>query len=343
MEYIGSFECDKKLINNEAGIVIFGAGKGLSGLLDKMEKSGIKGRVLCICDNNSEQQGNFIQGIQVISPEEAICRYSNAMFIVYNRFCEEISKQLIDEGIERIHLIRCWNVESNKREASSQIKNNRENGLLEIPLKPVSSVFGLDRGLPIDRYYIEKFLAENASFIKGTTLEVADREYTMKYGRGVEESIVTHVDSASGSGSRLVNLETGEGVTDDFADCFILTQTLPFIYDIRAAAQNIVRSLKRGGVALVTVPGITQISRYDMDRWGHYWSFTTASLKRLFEECDHVEDVEIRAYGNVKAAACGLYGLAVEDMRQEDLEYRDDDYQQIITAVVRKSRGDLSR
>ena len=37
MEYIGSFECDKKLINNEAGIVIFGAGKGLSGLLDKME------------------------------------------------------------------------------------------------------------------------------------------------------------------------------------------------------------------------------------------------------------------------------------------------------------------
>ncbi len=34
-------------------------------------------------------------------------------------------------------------------------------------LTPVSKEFGFERGLPIDRYYIEKFLAEHTSDIQG--------------------------------------------------------------------------------------------------------------------------------------------------------------------------------
>ena len=137
--------------------------------------------------------------------------------------------------------------------------------------------------------------------------------------------------------SIIANLETGEGIIDGMADCFILTQTLPFIFDIKKAAENVVRLLKKGGIALVTVPGIVQISRYDMERWGHFWSFTTASLKRLFEECKDVEFVEVKTYGNVKSATFGLYGLAAEEFSQEELEYQDDDYQQLITAIVKKA------
>lgn len=217
-----------------------------------------------------------------------------------------------------------------------RIRSKNKNELMEIARKPISSLFGFDRGLPIDRYYIEKFLEQNSSFIRGTVFEVADREYTVKYGKNVKESITTHVCGPFDSNGRLVNLETGEGVTEGMADCFILTQTLPFIFDVRTAAQNVVRILKNGGIALITVAGITQISRYDMDRWGHYWSFTTASLKRLFVECKDVEYVEVHAYGNVKTAVSGLYGLAAEEMTLEDLAYQDDDYQQVITAVVRK-------
>src|SRR5262245_54268962 len=44
-------------------------------------------------------------------------------------------------------------------------------------LSPVSRTFGFDRGLPIDRYYIESFLAEHALDIRGRTLEVADNAY----------------------------------------------------------------------------------------------------------------------------------------------------------------------
>src|SRR6185503_10982321 len=45
-------------------------------------------------------------------------------------------------------------------------------------LTPISRVFGFDRGTPVDRYYIENFLADNASDIRGRVLEVGDDSYT---------------------------------------------------------------------------------------------------------------------------------------------------------------------
>ena len=49
-------------------------------------------------------------------------------------------------------------------------------------LEPLSRRFGLSRGLPIDRYYIEKFLEKNHRDIRGRVLEIADRNYTVKFG-----------------------------------------------------------------------------------------------------------------------------------------------------------------
>lgn len=221
------------------------------------------------------------------------------------------------------------------RQKKIRSKNGSE--LYDIPLMPISKKFGFDRGLPIDRYYIEKFLNENSCYIRGNVLEIAERTYTMKYGVNIDKSYIMYMTASDEKDSIIANLETGEGIIDGIVDCFILTQTLPFIFDVKKAAENVIRFLRKGGAALVTVPGIVQISRYDMDRWGHYWSFTTASLKRLFEEFDDVECVEVKAYGNVKSAVSGLYGLAAEELNQECLEYQDDDYQQLITAVVKKS------
>ena len=40
--------------------------------------------------------------------------------------------------------------------------------------RPLSDDFGYDRGYPIDRYYIERFLAQHRSHIKGRILEVKE-------------------------------------------------------------------------------------------------------------------------------------------------------------------------
>ena len=82
------------------------------------------------------------------------------------------------------------------------------------------------------------------------------------------------------------------------------------IYDVRASIQTIRSSLRPGGVLLATFPGISQISRYDMDRWRDYWRFTLASAHTLFGEFWPPGYFIIEAFGNMLVAIAYLQGLA---------------------------------
>jgi len=86
---------------------------------------------------------------------------------------------------------------------------------------------------------------------------------------------------------------------------------------------------------LATVPGISQISQ---DEWGDswYWSFTTQSARRLFEEAFPAANVKVETYGNVLAATAFLQGLATTELRQEELNHRDPHYEVLITVRVVK-------
>lgn len=208
-----------------------------------------------------------------------------------------------------------------------------------LTVRPISNVFGFDRGLPIDRYYIEKFLSKNRKLIKGTALEVAESTYTKKFGsKKVKKTLVLHLNMKSSKIDIIGDLSTGKGIPKNLVDCFIMTQTLPFIYNIHSAVRNAVNILKPGGNLLVTVPGISQISKYDMSRWGQYWSFTDLSLRKLFEEVVPSSNITIKTYGNVKSSAYFLYGFAHDELTKEELEYYDSAYQLIITAIVKKPK-----
>ena len=59
---------------------------------------------------------------------------------------------------------------------------------------PISREFGFDRGLPVDRYYIENFLTHHADDIRGRVLEIGDNSYTRRFGGDhVTKSDVLHV------------------------------------------------------------------------------------------------------------------------------------------------------
>lgn len=205
-------------------------------------------------------------------------------------------------------------------------------------LQPFSSEMGLDRGHGIDRYYIESFLQENSADIKGIVLEIADNHYTLEFGGDkVERSEVLHAVAGNPQATIVGNLESGENIPANFFDCIICTQTFPFLYDFKAAIRNCHRAMKRGGVLLATFAGITQISRYDMDRWGDYWRFTTLSTQRMFAEIFDDRDVTVRAHGNVLTSVSSLLGLAAEDLRKSELDYVDADYEQLISVRAVKS------
>lgn len=205
-------------------------------------------------------------------------------------------------------------------------------------MKPISCVFGFDRGQPIDRYFIESFLDENSNCIQGRVLEIADNEYTLKFGKNnVTKSDVLHAVEGNPKATIVGDLVTGEGLPENAFDCFILTQTLQFIFDIDSAVKNVVKCLKPGGTVLITVAGISQISRYDMDRWGDFWRFTDKSLRMIFEKYVPTENITVRTYGNILTSIAFLHGLAVDELTQEEVNYIDRDYQMVITAVIRKS------
>lgn len=209
-------------------------------------------------------------------------------------------------------------------------------------LKPISRVFGFDRGLCIDRHYIETFLARHADDMHGHVLEIGDDTYTCKFGRNrVTKSDVLHVCEGNPKATIGADLTCADHIPSDTFDSIILTQTLQFIYNVRAALRrHLYRILKPGGVLLATFPGISQISRYDMDRWGEYWRFTTLSARRLFEEVFPPDNVEVQAYGNVLTAIASLHGLAAEELKREELDYHDTDYEVLITCRAVKPEAE---
>jgi len=198
-------------------------------------------------------------------------------------------------------------------------------------ITPISQSFGLDRGLCIDRYYIEHFLEQHSGDIKGQVMEVADDLYTTRFGgERVTKSDVLHVTEDNARATIVADLTQADQIPSDVYDCIVLTQTLQFIYDVRKAVQTLYRILKPNGVLLVTCSGINRISRYDMDRWGEYWRLTTLSASRLFEEFFPPSNVTVQGYGNVLAAVAFLHGLAVSELSQQELDYCDPDYEILI-------------
>jgi hypothetical protein len=208
--------------------------------------------------------------------------------------------------------------------------------LTDLAAHPVSERFGLERGTPVDRFYIEHFLAAKTKDITGKVVEIAENTYTLKYGTKVVSSEILHVDNKNKDATIIADLTNTDSVPENIADAFICTQTLNFIYDVRTAIRSIRKMLKTNGKAIITVAGLSQISRFDMDRWGDYWRFTDKSLKSLLSEEFGESNVQIEVLGNVYGATMLLHGIALEEVNISKLAVKDHNYQVIIGAVVTK-------
>ena len=205
-------------------------------------------------------------------------------------------------------------------------------------LEPISRTFGFERGKPVDRWYIERFLAAHAADVRGHVLEVAETTYTEWYGGDdVRRSDVLHAAPGNPAATIVGDLTTGEGIPVAAFDCFLMTQTLPFIYDVHNAVRGAHRLLRPGGVVLATVPGMSQVSREDQRDWGDWWRFTSQGARRLFADVFGEDAVEVTAHGNVLAACAFLYGLAAEDLTESQLAHRDPEYELLTTIRAAKS------
>ena len=201
--------------------------------------------------------------------------------------------------------------------------------------KPLSDVFGRDRGQPIDRYFIEQFLNEQRARIHGRVLEMGNGDYTRRFGSDVLHSDVLDIDPQNREATIVADLQDAGSVASETFDCFILTQTLHLIEDVPAAIRHAHRILRPGGTLLSTVPSVSRIERAYLD--AEYWRFTAASCSVLFRRAFDGGEVEVVSRGNVLVAVAFLLGMAQEELRKRELEVDDPFFPVIVTVRATKA------
>lgn len=110
MDYIGVIENDLGL-EKEEQIIIYGAGKVGRHTLEVLEKSGLKGNVVCFCDNSRDMWGKSINGVTVYHIAEACAMYPQGIYLISSMYVRQMAESLLQYGINKIHIIRESSVE----------------------------------------------------------------------------------------------------------------------------------------------------------------------------------------------------------------------------------------
>lgn len=206
-------------------------------------------------------------------------------------------------------------------------------------VSPISAVWGKDRGLPIDRVYIEEFLAAHAADVRGRVLEVGERMYTERYGgQSVNRSDVLHAVRGNPLATFVADLADGPQLPSSTFDCIICTQTLQYLSRPDLGVETLHRILKPGGVLLISVPGISRLDQEPSYEWNDYWRFTPAAMSMLLGTVFGPPNVEVDARGNVLAALAFLHGLAAADLEPSERALDDPNFPvSILARAVRSS------
>ena len=201
---------------------------------------------------------------------------------------------------------------------------------------PVSRDWGYDRGVPIDRHYIEAFLAAHSSDIAGSVLEVQEDDFTRRFGGArVTASDVLDIDAGNARATILADLRCAPNIPDGTFNCIILTQTLHVIDDMRAALLECYRILAPGGVLLATFPAASRVClEYGED--GDLWRLTPAGARALVESVCAPAEVSCDSFGNVLTNVAFLAGLACADLTDAEFAAVDPYYPALTGVRARK-------
>jgi SAM-dependent methyltransferase len=200
---------------------------------------------------------------------------------------------------------------------------------------PLSEHWGRERGTPIDRYYIERFLAENEHAITGGVLEVMNADYTRRFGTAVASSAVLDIDAGNPVATVIADLAAADSIDESTFDCFILTQTLQYIFEIENAVRHAHRILRPGGTVLCTLPVVSRIGQRQIE--SEYWRLTPAACARLFADTFSQDAVEVRGCGNVLTCVAFLVGMAAEELTAKELEADDPFFPLLVTVRATKT------
>lgn len=201
--------------------------------------------------------------------------------------------------------------------------------------QPVSTYYGCDRGSPVDRVYIERFLEEHAGDVGGGVLEVRDARYTERFGGAqVTGSDILDIDPANEHATIVTDLGAPGALPQARFDCAIITQTLQYVSRPLTAVENLRSTLGPGGVAFITVPCASRIDP-ELEK-ADRWRFTPLGLETVLRQAGEWAELEVRGYGNVLTGVAFLMGISAEELREGELSDYDPHFPLVACARARK-------
>jgi SAM-dependent methyltransferase len=199
---------------------------------------------------------------------------------------------------------------------------------------PINRDWGWERGVPLDRPFIERFISIHRGDIYGRVLEVKEPEYTSRYAQSASQVDILDIDNSNKAATIVADLQSCAQVSDNTYDCIILTQVLQLVPDFKSAIANAARILRPGGTLLLTVCGITQ--GITSKEGAFCWSFFEPGLKHALLPYFDPKKLLLRSHGNVGLAASFLMGLTVADVPPYLLSFGDREYPIVVTARATK-------
>lgn len=193
------------------------------------------------------------------------------------------------------------------------------------PLTP----WGVQRGLPVDRWYIEAFLEAHAGAVTGHALEVKEDAYASRLGAVAVD--VVDIDADNDQATLVGDLCAADTLEQSRYDIAIVTQTLQLVDDPEAALRNLIGSLKAGGSLLVTVPCLSRLAN-SSDKWRWTPVGFTYLAQAVAPPGAHIE---VRGFGNSLAARAFLFGLAADDLTTAVLEAHDAEVPMVVGALIK--------
>jgi len=199
-------------------------------------------------------------------------------------------------------------------------------------LRPFSDTFGFDRGTPVDRYYLHRFLEAHRDLIRGDVLEIQTTGFAARYGRDLHR--VDSVDIAPEFRPTFVCdlAHSGDVLPSSSYDCFLLPNTLQHLREPEAALSHALRVLKPGGVILASSAGLLPLTGDVPD----YQRLSEAGWSQLAGRVWKGCDVRVESYGNCLVAVAAMLGLTLEELTREELDARDPRYPVLIVVRCRK-------
>jgi hypothetical protein len=187
----------------------------------------------------------------------------------------------------------------------------------------------------VDRWYIERFLAEHEASITGRVLEVKDSGYTDRFGTGVTERGVLDVDVDNPHATYRTDLASGRGPA---RRPFRLLHPDPdAAVPLRPGGRVCSRCTARFGRAgrvLATLPVVSRITDPPLT---DFWRFTPLVASRLFAGVFGEANVVVRGRGSVLTEVAFLEGLGVEELDPAKVVVDDERFPLIVTVRAVKA------